>query len=135
MEDRVAEVERKLERLIVGFEALVKNTDDLPEVLKLLTITSERTEVNRRDINALGTKVETVEHEFPILIQEANDRANTTSRWVLGISIVFSTSLFSYFALDSSAMKSSMIEMNKAIAIHNQKFSELDARYEFLEMD
>ena len=132
MEDRVSNIEKELAQLVAEFQALVKNTDNLPELLRLLAVTAERSDVNMRDISATSKKTAILEDKLPKEIQRANDRANNTSRWVLGISLMYSTSLFGYFIFDMGNFKTDMTNFQTKYAIHEKRIVTIESRYNFL---
>jgi len=128
-------VELELANLNAQFTSLIKNTDNLPELFKLLAVTAERTSANARDISAVSKKTSVLEIAFPREIQKANDRANTTSRWVFGISILISTSLFGYVALDVDANRAYDVSTRDDVATHEKRISKIEARYNVLGVD
>jgi len=135
MEDRMHNVEIELANLVASFRAVAKNTENLPELFRLLAVTAERSDANARDISAISKKTTTLETVLPKEIQRANDRANTTSRCVFGISIMYSTSLFGFFVYDMSNFKMDITITNTNVATHEQRISKIESRYNFLGLD
>ena len=135
MQDRLNKIEIDFAKFVVAFEEVAKNTENLPEILRLFAVLSERSEIHSRDISAISKKVNTLEHDLPMGLQSANDRANTTSRWVFGIAIIYSTSLFGFFTMDMDRTKDDNSMTNKVVATHEKRLHIIEERYNILGMN